>query len=288
MNQICDLVLHQFDDARTFLPALEWAANEIVDNVLLHADSPVPGAVCAQFFPKDRRLDVAISDVGRGILASLSESRRLWGHGDAITTALQRGVNRNPQIGQGNGMAGALEILRRNRGRFRVWSGDVIYRLDAGEERGFEAIPLVPGTGVLLSLDTSQPVDLTQTWIAGGDWSYLNAEAERVSVAGGIDVARECAHTGSRAPARALRRKIQALLPDMQGRLILDFGGVKSVSSSFADELLGRLAAELGQDAFVARMDVAGMNATVRGIANAVIEQRLRSAAEPNGRGGVE
>jgi hypothetical protein len=33
VNAICDLVLHQFDDASVLVPAMEWAVNGIVDNI---------------------------------------------------------------------------------------------------------------------------------------------------------------------------------------------------------------------------------------------------------------
>src|SRR5262249_44257175 len=56
-DALCDLVLHQFENARAFLPALEWAANEVMDNILLHAESPVAGTVSAQYFPNLHRLD---------------------------------------------------------------------------------------------------------------------------------------------------------------------------------------------------------------------------------------
>ena len=58
-NAICDLVLQQFENARDFLPAMEWCVNEVIDNVRLHAEAGSPGAVCAQFYPKQHRLDVA-------------------------------------------------------------------------------------------------------------------------------------------------------------------------------------------------------------------------------------
>jgi hypothetical protein len=38
-HAICDLVLAQFDNAREFLPAMEWAVYEIIDNVRLHSSS---------------------------------------------------------------------------------------------------------------------------------------------------------------------------------------------------------------------------------------------------------
>ena len=275
VNAICDLVLHQFDNAGEFLPAMEWAVNELIDNILLHAETPVPGAVCAQHFPKQHRLDIGISDLGRGILRTLGTTRKLRSHGDAVTTALQRGVTRDRNVGQGNGMAGSLEIARHNGGRFHVWTGNVVYRLEGGQERGFVQIPEVPGTGVLLSLDTRRPVDLSSTWIAGGDWSYINAEAERVGSAGGIDVATACLHTGTRTPAAMLRRKILALLPEMDGPLVLSFAGVERASSSFLDELLGRLMEELGEGVLGDKVQVRSMAPCVRSMANVVIAQRL-------------
>jgi len=276
VNAICDLVLHQFDDASAFIPAMEWAVNEIVDNIVIHSETPVPGAVCAQYFPRKHRLDIGICDLGRGIKASLGTTRELWSHGHAVTTALQRGVTRDKAIGQGNGMAGALDIARENGGRFHVWTGDVVYRLEGGRERGFVKIPELPGTGVLLSLDTRKPVDLSQTWIADEDhWSFINAEAGRIENAGGMDVAGACIHTGSRPPATRLRRKLTAVLPEMDEPLVLDFSGVKSASSSFLDELLGRLADELGRDVFERQVHVVGMTGTLRNMANVVISQRL-------------
>ena len=281
VNAICDLVLHQFDNAGAFLPAMEWAANELIDNILLHSETPVPGAVCAQYFPKQHRLDIGICDLGRGIFQSLGTTRKLWSHGDAVTTALQRGVTRDTSVGQGNGMAGSLEIAKQNGGRLHVWTGDVVYRLEGGEELGFVKIPEVPGTGLLLSLDTRKSVDLSQTWIAGGDWSYINAEAERIESAGGIDVAAACLHTGTRAPATRLRRKILALLPEMEGPLILSFAGVARASSSFLDELLGRLVEELGEEVLGGKIQVMGMPPAVRKMANVVIAQRLGKTDEP-------
>ncbi|MCP9831969.1 STAS-like domain-containing protein [Synechococcus sp. HJ21-Hayes] len=85
-----------------------------------------------------------------------------------------------------------------------------------------------------------------------------------------IALAAECLHTGGRQPAKLLRRKIQGLLPAMDGEpLILDFSGVKSAASSFLDELLGRLAAEdpRGQTIFEGPVRIQGMTPTVQAMA---------------------
>ena len=66
-----------------------------------------------------------------------------------------------------------------------------------------------------------------------------------------------------------------ALLPDMEGPLVLDFTGVRSASSSFFDELLGRLAEEMGPDAFHAKVRVTGLNPVLTRMAEVTIGQRL-------------
>lgn len=172
-------------------------------------------------------------------------------------------------------MAGALEIVRQNGGEMRVWTGDALYHFAGGAERDIEAIPLTPGTGVVFSLDTQRPVDLSQIWIARStEWSFLNAEAERI-VDHGIRIATQCSNTGTRPAAERLRRKILTLLPDLDRPLALDFTGVRSASSSFLDELLGRLATQLGPSEFRNRVRVIGMAPLVKQIADVVVDQRV-------------
>ena len=88
-------------------------------------------------------------DWGRGVKASLGEVLEPWaGHGDAIKKAVERGVTRDVDIGQGNGLAGTLEIASLNGGAFGMRSGNVVYRVVGGEAKGFTTIAEFPGTSV--------------------------------------------------------------------------------------------------------------------------------------------
>jgi hypothetical protein len=274
VNRVADIVLQQFDGVTKFMPAFEWTVNEIVDNVFIHSKSESPGVVCAQLFPNKRRLDIAICDSGIGIRGSLSEGFELANDQEAIAKALQRGVTRNADIGQGNGMAGSLEIMNKNGGSLSVWSGNALYQNEAGSDRGFLIGPEIRGTGVALSFDLKQPVNLIDTWIGETGLSYIEMEAERAEEEG-ILIVETCSHTGSRPPATRLRRKILALLPEMEGALRLDFEGVKVLTSSFLDELLGRLNAELGNEVFNRKIIVSGLSEVHRNMANNVIGQRM-------------
>ena len=275
VEAIADLILHQFEDARNFLPAVEWAVCEIVDNIRIHSETPVPGAVCAQYFPERHRLDVGVCDMGRGIKASLAESYDLFSHGDAVTKALERGVTRNKEVGQGNGLAGSLEIAKANQGAFRIWTGNCLYDCTIARFHVFEAE--LPGTGLSLSLNTLQPVQLSSLFIGDSSWSYVDAECERIEEQGCLRIADECEHTGGREPARRLRYKILNLLPDYDGPLPLDFSNIQSASSSFFDELLGRLILRLGKDRFAQSIRVQNLSPELKDMANVVIHQRLES-----------
>jgi hypothetical protein len=127
---------------------------------------------------------------------------------------------------------------------------------------------------VSFSFNLEKPVSLGDTWIGEKAWSYINAEAGRIAKHG-IVIKDVCSHTGSRAPAARIRRKILALLPEIEGPIRLDFSGVPSFSSSFLDELLGRLNAALGTDRFNERIVISGLSELHRNMANNVIGQRL-------------
>ena len=277
-DSLCELVLQQMDNAHDFLPAFEWTVNEIIDNIRNHSFTKTPGVVCAQYYPKRGRIDIGICDMGQGIKESLGKSIQLWGHGHAITTALQRGVTRDPEIGQGNGMAGSYEIIRINGkgAEMDIWSGDANYQSRDGKDGDFQQIPEIPGTGVLLRFNTKRVVRLDETFIGErwDDWSYINAISERLEEEG-MDIASEVRHTLGRETARPLRRKIIAILPEMLEPLVLDFRDVKKATSSFFDELLGRLAKEIGKEEFYSKIQIHNLEQSLQDMANVVIHQRL-------------
>ena len=64
-----------------------------------------------------------------GIYASPGETTYLHSHGHAITQTVGSGVTRSADIGQCNGLAGVLEIVRRNDGNLQIWTGNPLSRL---------------------------------------------------------------------------------------------------------------------------------------------------------------
>jgi hypothetical protein len=83
-------------------------------------------------------------------------------------------------------------------------------------------------------------------------------------------------HTAGRETAAPFRRKLESLFPNATEPIVLDFADVKSPSSSFLDELLGRLAYKLGEQAFRRKIHIVNMTDRIRRMSDVVIGQRLK------------
>jgi hypothetical protein len=104
----------------------------------------------------------------------------------------------------------------------------------------------------------------------------------RMESSGGFRIASECRHTAGRETAAPLRRKLESLIPEVEEQIILNFEGVTSPSSSFLDELLGRLAQKLGEEAFRHKIQIINMTDRIRRMADVVIGQRLGRSGNRN------
>ncbi len=257
--------------------------NEITDNVLTHADSPLGGVLQVNTFENSRKIAVGVADSGRGILKSLRESHReLANDADAIYKALEAGVTRHSDIGQGNGMAGALRIATMSGGSIEITSGraQVVYR--DGESTPYRRGPkqTFHGTFVYFDIDLDTRFDLSEAldFGSGGHRPVDVVEAIYETDDGSALTMRlqdEHVGFGSRMAGKQIRTKgLNLLNAEPDKPLLLDWTDVPLVSSSFADELVGKLFAELGPLVFSARVRNIGMRPVVHGLIDKAIMQR--------------
>lgn len=294
VDDTLELMLHQMKVDRPVLHALEWSLNEITDNVLNHAEAQEGGLIQVVTFREQRRIQFAVADGGRGMLASMREVQpKLRRDTDAIGEAMRQGVTRSKEVGQGNGLAGALRIATGSNGSMTILSGRGEVRVmkppQAAEHITYtNRLPLseeFSGTMVFVELMADQLVNLEDALDFGGggpDFDYIDArygEGETIQ----LKVADESVGFGSRVAGDGLRTKIDNLLrarPDAV--VVLDWAGVPLVSSSFADEALGRLFIELGPVTFASRIQSVGMEKLVRQITDQTILQRAAQASSPD------
>jgi len=88
--------------------------------------------------------------------------------------------------------------------------------------------------------------------------------------------------TGTREAGERIRNEIVNLRNETCSPVELDFTGVSVVSSSFADELIGKLVAEYGFFGFNQGFRLKGMNSTVQSIVNRSVSQRMAATFVPD------
>jgi hypothetical protein len=122
-------------DARETVNAVRYCLEELISNVLEHADC-APAYACAQYYPKSNKVSVAVADCGQGLLASLSGSHPgLNDDAGAAFLALRPGVSGVTAASYGaaeNAGAGLFftkTIAKFSGERFMLYSGESGYLL---------------------------------------------------------------------------------------------------------------------------------------------------------------
>lgn len=286
VNKIVNVMLGAIPEMeRTDFEAFEWAINELTDNVLVHSQSPVGGLVQVSTFVKYRkRIQFVVADAGIGIPASLRSGRDDVGSDtNALDMAIREGVTRDNSVGQGNGMFGSYEICSKSKGDILIDSGYARLKYDpnAGLSIKEQNVPY-SGTLIVATLDFSDPGLLEDALRFKGikhtPFGYVEAKYE--SNADGdiyFKLVDESPSFGSRVSGRPVRQKLDNLLKMSNGRIVsVDFEGVPLLSSSFADEVFGKLFLAVGPIKFLQRVKLVNMRDTVEGLVNKAIEQRMK------------
>ncbi len=90
---------------------------------------------------------------------------------------------------------------------------------------------------------------------------------------------RETESFGSRLAGLPVRRKLENLIRMNGGRrIVVDLSSIPLVSSSFADEVFGKLFVQIGAIAFMTTVQFSGVSDTVRSLIDRAIIQRSQDA----------
>lgn len=283
-----DVVLRNMDQmTRDAIRAVEWTVNEITDNVLNHAQSEIGGLVQVDTFREQGRVKLVVADGGRGIPAAMREAYPHLHDQEAISKAMERGVTSPRDAGQGNGLAGSVSIARLAEGSFKILSGNAAlsvfrddrggpYKTQKGEApRGRK----FPGTTVMLEMSTTAPFDLGEALALDGTTHMTDIVDLRYAAPNDTLVVKVCEESlgvGTRHAGAELRRKCTTLLgAEPTKRLILDWEGLAVVSSSFADEAIGKLFVDLGFTRFSSRVSHANAEPLVASLLDRAVMQRV-------------
>jgi hypothetical protein len=238
------------------------------------------GFAMLQLHPRAKRLAACVSDTGVGVQRSLatSDMYRPPTAFDALTLAVREGVTRDEVTNQGNGLFGLTRIIEQNLGKLELRSGRGFMLLEGDRVSGKNDLPVLGpnnhGTNVAFQIAVDKPVSIGDALNYQHNSLFMesleSAEGEHI-----ISIREQAGGAGSRIAARELKTLITNVLNDGAPHIVLDFEGQAVVSSSFADEVIGKMFAQMGFNVFNQRVKLRHMNPTVSVLIDRAIARRL-------------
>ena len=277
--------------AKGIKQGFEWCLNEVMDNVLNHScpHGQASGYVMVQYLEDENRLKACVFDTGIGLFASFAGSRfSPVDSAEAIRLAVQRNVTNGN--GQGNGLWGLHELVKLGRsGRLHIRTGNAEYLFEpsTGREnvRGCEPLSGYEGTTLVdFQIVCSDAASMEDVF--GGPMYSADLWQERRELSDGaidIRVTEVVPSFGSRQSAGEVRRLVENIIDADGKRVVVDFTGIETCSSSFVDELIGKLLERYGFAGFSERIGIRGLQGFTATLVEHSIGQRYaeRSRREP-------
>ena len=279
-DKVINSVLRSAKLSRQHIAALEWAVSEITDNVINHSQSPVGGFAIFNKLRNTNIIEITVADCGIGVSRTLG----IKDEAEAVAQAIQEGVTRNKQTNQGNGLYGSYKLACASNGIFILKSrhGN-LYVTKTGETHiKLENVPF-HGTIVVCQIDCDQPDLIERGFIFNGKahtpaYDYV----ERLHESANDDITVRafdiCKTFGSRESGKEARLYIENMTRSLSGnKVIIDFDDISVISSSFADEVFGKLFIELGPMKFMRMIKIVNAASVVEALIDRAISLRSKS-----------
>ena len=287
-NMFMNALTDQVHCEEGVIDSITWCLYEVLDNVFQHSQADT-GFVMMQLHKEERRCVIAVGDTGIGIQKSLAITRAaeleiLRNPGRSINHSMQKGVTSKGGQNQGNGLYGLRRAVEINGGQLSVRSGFGSWRLLDGHvtwdtDRSITLPDRENHQSTLVDwqLNCSTKVRIDE---ALGSKFPHNEFLETIEDDDGhhrISVIELEESLGSRKLGADIRMRLENYLSAGAKFVILDFKGVGVVSSSFADEVLAKLASTMGELEFRRRVFVDSASPTNRSLIETAIALRLES-----------
>jgi anti-sigma regulatory factor (Ser/Thr protein kinase) len=247
LNKMIDSLLCSYEDLdRHAFSAVEWAINEIMDNVLTHSESPIGGiAQLTTYNHENKKIEIIVTDAGLTIPKTLfdkNDNRRNTPI-KTLEASIKEGVTNGK--GQGNGLFGTYNICHESKGVFVIDSGAA--RLIDDPQKGLfiqpNKIPVI-GTTVCATINCNVKNLLEKALKFDNkiyypiDYIEINYEQNNNNHFIVID---EAESVGNRDAALPLRLKIKKIANWVEDIIYIDFKNLSIPSSSFIDEFIVKL-----------------------------------------------
>jgi hypothetical protein len=232
-----------------------------------------------------RAVEFSVCDGGLGIPRTLREGHpKLRSDAEALDLAIREGITRNAWHGQGYGLYDSYRIAHLTEGHFEIQSGyaSLFYSPKTGLHVKNETIPF-NGTLVSASIRYDQPLALEEALKFKGklytpvDFIELSYDEDEVGNVP-FKISDESDGFGTRSAGLPVRNKLNNLLSMVSGKIIIYFESVVLISSSYADEVFGKVFAEIGPIDFSGRFEFRHMDNLIKNIIDRSISQRMQAS----------
>lgn len=280
VDRVVNYVMRTVDLSSKHIAGLDWAVNEITDNVLTHSSSRVGGFLICNRVPNRPFIEFCVADGGVGVRRSLG----LPSDEIALEQAVREGVTRNNKTNQGNGLYGTYNIAIQSSGVFVLRSGlgTLFVAADGSCHIRTERRPYV-GTYVVCQINYEM-TDVIERALVFRDrahsppFDYLERHHEIEESKINVDMKAVCSTFGSRKSGLEARNYLSNLISAFPGQAVnIDFAGVHVISSSFADEVFGKLFVELGPMRYIKAINLINTDSVVDGLIDRAITLRSRT-----------
>ncbi|WP_083370040.1 STAS-like domain-containing protein [Chromobacterium sphagni] len=261
--------------------AFEWAINEITDNVLMHANSGRGLVQVSKFHHKQKKISFVVCDSGDGIPKTLRKGiPTIKSDMEALMQSIEEGVTRDKTKGQGNGLFGSYQICTASGGKFQIRSGNAFLEADNRDKITKNTKVPYNGTIIVSEIDFSIPNLLENALKFEGKtytpWTriekrYEDEKEDKINFV----MKNESTAFGNRLAGEFVRSKLQNPI-NMHNSYtcVIDLSGIDIISSSFADEVFGKIFLTLGMDAYQKIIKIINANEICEKIINKSLKQR--------------
>lgn len=282
MNQLKDTV----NCEEGVLIGTSWCINEIMDNVLNHSEAK-QGYIMVQVHKKRKHISISIFDTGIGLLNSFKKSIQYNPKNeiDAIELAIKKGVTSNTTLGQGNGLWGLMQIVSNNKGFMSIVSGhtEIKYDFSMQKKSTISNIPIISKENLTTRIDfTLNFKNLINVNKVLGDYvpyekisrDIENNIDENGWIKFSVNLESKKIGKGTREAGKKLRTRIINIAKIDNSPILIDFINVDFITSSFADEFIGKLIFQVGYIEFNNHFRIINTNEFVSNLLNKAIIER--------------
>jgi hypothetical protein len=274
------------------IDTLNWCIYEVLDNVFQHSQAS-SGYVMMQLHRITRQCVISVSDSGIGIHRAMAMGAAagrfaytsITTADQAIALAVQQGITSKGRLNQGNGLFGLSRSIHLNGGLLSIHSGKGTWTFMENNVTASESDAQRPlldleshhGTTVDWQLNCETKVSIGEVLGSSFSSSDLLESIETVEGYHELDAAELESSIGSRKEGSEIRTRIMNYLSAGVPQIVLNMTHLDTISSSFADEVLGMLAVQLGETEYANRIAILGASTTNRQIIARAVELRIET-----------